>query len=52
MKYSRNYKISPKTHYVKRIPKRTQDVKSFNIPGEKYEDTRRVTTRKFIKFLD
>ena len=47
MEYNRNYKQSNNTHRVKTMAKKAQDIKSFNIPGEKYEDSRRVVSRKF-----
>lgn len=47
MEYNRNYKQSNNTHRVKTMVKKAQDIKSFNIPGEKYEDSRRVVSRKF-----
>lgn len=47
MEYNRNYKRSTNTHHVKTMAKKAQDVKSFNISGEKYEDSRKVVSRKF-----
>ena len=47
MEYNRNYKPSNNTPRVKIMAKKTQDIKSFNIPGKKYEDHRRVVSRKF-----
>ncbi len=47
MEYNRTYKQSNHTHRVKTMAKKAQDIKSFNISGEKYKDSRRVVSRKF-----
>lgn len=48
MEYTSKNKKFHGTNGVKLIRNESPDIKSFNIVGDKYEDKRRVITRRFI----